>query len=74
MGTMPPNPEKSNTILRRCAPAPNELAVEVSTRCGRSAKTVEPVIRGHITFARVTAVVAAVRNELRIPKPEAAEC
>jgi len=74
MGTMPPNPEKSNTILRRYAMAPNEVVVEVPWRSGRSVKTVEQVIRGDIAFAPTAAVVAVVRNELRIPEPEAAEC
>ena len=74
MGTMPPNPEKSNTILRRSAMAPNEVEVEVPWRSGRSVKTVEQVIRGDMAFAPKAAVVAAARNELRILGPEAAEC
>lgn len=74
MGTMPPNPEKSNTILRRSAIASIKVAVEVSRRSGRSHRTVEHVIRGHVRFAPVAAVVAARYNQLRISKPEVPEC
>lgn len=68
MGTMPPNPEKSNTILR------NGLMVGVSWPSGRCVGRVEQIIRGHITSAPVAAVFAPVRSEPRIPKPEAAAC
>lgn len=62
---MPPNPEKSNTILR------SEFMAESRER---GVRRVEQVIRGRITNARVGAVLACLRSELRIPKPEAVAC
>lgn len=74
MGTMPPNPEKCNTILRRPAMAPNELMVEVARSSDRCVRRVEQLIRGHVTCAPLGAVFAAARKALRIAKPEAATC
>jgi hypothetical protein len=74
MGTMPPNPENCNTNLRESPLAVNKLVVEPSRGSGRSVLAVEQVIRGHVTTALETAVVAVGCIELRIWKPEAIEC
>jgi hypothetical protein len=60
---MPPNPEKSNTILR------NELMVEVGWSCSRCIRRVDQTVRGCVTPA--AAFVAAVPSQPRISKPEA---